>query len=66
MIVNQIKSQFINKNRAPHLKSKDIFNIQYRQKAFSPIFQIFEDSRNISLSRGNQSLKLYKTSFLGD
>lgn len=52
MIVNRIKSQFINKSRAPYLKSKDIFNIQYCQKAFSPILQTFYDSENISLSKG--------------
>jgi len=66
MIPNQIKSPLSNKNKAPYLKLKVTFNIQYCQKAFSPIPKIFNSPVTISLPKGNLSPKLYKICFLGD
>ena len=56
---------FIIKKDAISLIFKDILRFKNSSKYISPILQIFKDSRNISLSKGNQSPKLYKMSFLG-
>lgn len=66
MTPNQQKSHIINKREVISLIFKDILCFQSCSKHISPILQIFNDSENISLSKGNQSPKLYKLCFLGD
>jgi len=65
MIADQQILLFIDKINAISLIFKDILCFQSSSKSFSPIRQVFSSPETISLSKGNQSPKLYKTSFLG-
>jgi hypothetical protein len=65
MTVNQQKLQMIDKRDAISLIFKDILCSQNSSKYISPILQIFNDPGSVSISKGNQSPKLYKTAFLG-
>ena len=66
MTLNRQKSQIIDKREAISPIFKDILRFQSRSRVFSPIRQVFKDSRNISLSTGNQSPNFYKMYFSGD
>ncbi len=66
MIANQQILLFIIKREPISLIFKDIFCFQKSSRAFSSFLQIFNSPATISLSKGNQSPKLHKTSFLGD
>jgi len=67
MIANQQKLQMIDKRDAISLIFKDILCSKNSSKYISPILQsILMPPGSVSLSNGNPSPKLYKTSFLGD
>lgn len=66
MIASRQILLFINKKDAISLIFKDILRFQNSSRAFSFFLQIFNSPETILLSKGNQSLKLYKLCFLGD